>query len=85
MATTPPTNPELTDTGARESYEHLEQAYILEYLRSQGLTLEQVRAMPAEQAKEIMRAASLYASTQMATVEARAHLVEELHGGPRAL
>jgi hypothetical protein len=41
--------------------------------------------MPKEQAKEIMRAASLYASTQMSVVEARAHLVEELHGGPRAL
>ncbi|MEF3272979.1 MAG: hypothetical protein K6356_01040 [Chloroflexus sp.] len=85
MATTPPTNPELVDTGAREGYEHLEQAYILEYLRSQGLTLEQVHAMPADKAKEIMRAASIYASAQMAVVEARAHLVEELHGGPRAL
>lgn len=80
-----PNNDELVDAGAREGYEHLEQAYILEYLRSQGLTLDQVRAMPADQAKAIMRAASLYASTRMSVVEARAHLVEELHGGPRTV
>lgn len=85
MATTPTTRSELADTNAREGYEHLEQAYILEYLRSQGLSLEQVHTMPADRAKEIMRAASLYASAQMAMVEARAHLIEELHGGPRAL
>ncbi len=85
MATEPTVNPELVETNPRESYEHLEQAYILEYLRSQGLTLEQVRAMPPEQAKAILRAASLYASSQMTVVEARAQLVEELHGGPRAL
>ncbi|WP_322813833.1 hypothetical protein [Chloroflexus sp.] len=83
--TATPNNDELVDAGAREGYERLEQAYILEYLRSQGLTLDQVCAMPADQAKAIMRAASLYASTQMSVVEARAHLVEELHGGPRAL
>jgi hypothetical protein len=85
MVTMPEKDEELVDVGAREGYEHLEQAYILEYLHSQGLTLEQVRAMPKEQAKEIMRTASLYASTQMSVVEARAHLVEELHGGPRSL
>ncbi|RMD83458.1 MAG: hypothetical protein D6823_00085 [Chloroflexi bacterium] len=84
MATMPTTDFDLVGN-ARESYEHLEQAYIIEYLRSQGLTLEQVRSMPVEQAKEIMRAALLYASTQMSVVEARAQLVEELHGGPRAL
>lgn len=59
----------------------LEQACIAGYLRAQGLSMEQLRELPREQADEVMRAASLYASLQMSEVEAHSHLMTELHGG----
>ncbi|MCU0491288.1 MAG: hypothetical protein MUD01_06865 [Chloroflexaceae bacterium] len=63
----------------------LERAFLEEFLHSQGLSLESVATLPAAQATAIMRAASLYASGHLSEVEARFHLVEELHGGARAV
>jgi hypothetical protein len=73
------------DTGPRTSYAQLERAYIQEYLRGLGLTAEGLQALPTERARELLCAASLYASTKLSEVEARAHLVEELHGGARPI
>lgn len=58
----------------------LERAYIEDYLRRLGYSLESIKALPEEEAKQVMRAASLYASTKLSEVENRSHLVEELHG-----
>jgi len=69
------------DTGPREAYAHLERAYIEEYLRGLGLSRAALRDMPEERARELLRAASLFASVKLGEVEARAHLVDELHGG----
>lgn len=64
---------------------HLERAYIIQYLSGIGHTLESVKALPEAEAHDIMVAASLYASTHLAEVETRAHLVEEIHGGGPAI
>lgn len=73
------------DTDARYTYAHLERAYLQEYLRGLGLSLESVRELPEPRRRELLRAASLFASTKLSEVEARAHLIEELHGGPAPL
>lgn len=73
------------DTGARAAYAQLERAYMQEFLRGLGLSFESVRELPEPRAKELLRAASLFASAKLSEVEARAHLIEELHGGPAPL
>jgi hypothetical protein len=53
-----------------------------EYLAGQGYSLAQLRLLPGQRARALMREASLFASLRLSEVEARSHLVEELHGGP---
>lgn len=70
------------EQAAGGSLDSLERAYIQEYLRSQGYTLELLRQLPEDESHRLMRAASMYASARLSEVENRSHLVEELHGGP---
>ncbi|HMQ30740.1 MAG TPA: hypothetical protein PKD53_08415 [Chloroflexaceae bacterium] len=70
------------ETLARPGQAALERAYVEEYLRAHGTSLDQLTHLPGEQARALMREASLYASLRLTEVEARSHLVEELHGGP---
>lgn len=70
------------DTTARVAQAYLEWAYLEEYLKSIGYSMEQLRLMPGDRAKALMRDASLFASMRLSEVEARSHLLEELHGGP---
>ncbi|NJN16750.1 MAG: hypothetical protein HC822_10980 [Oscillochloris sp.] len=79
------TEPQTDTGGMREGYNHLERAYMQEYLRGHGFSLETLRDLPAERAKALLRDASIYASMKLSEVEARAHLVEELHGGTRSI
>lgn len=76
------TNSSTDDMSARLGQAALERAYVEEYLKGHGYSLEQLPHLPAEQAHTLMREASLYASLRLSEVEARSHLVEELHGGP---
>ncbi len=69
-------------TNARVGQAALERAYVEEYLRAHGASIETLPNLPDEQAQALMREASLYASLRLTEVEARSHLVEELHGGP---
>ncbi len=57
----------------------LEQRFRLEYLQGKGHTFESVRALPAEEAKRLLRDASIYASNKLAEVEKRARFVLDLH------
>jgi hypothetical protein len=66
-------------------HDYLERAYIEEYLRAFGYSLEAIKTLPEEDARRLMRAASLYASMKLSEVENRSHLIEELHGGPHAI
>lgn len=70
---------------ARVAQAYLEHAYFEEYLKGLGYSFKDLETLPAERAKALMRDASLFASMRMSEVEARSHLLEELHGGPAPL
>lgn len=57
----------------------LENALIEEYLKEKGYTHDDLKKLPPELAAKLMKEASRYASLKMEEVEARAHLVKELH------
>jgi hypothetical protein len=73
------------DLGVRSTYAALEQAYIEEYLRSQGASLAKLHDLPEPRRRTLMRDASAYASMKLSEVEARSHLIEEMHGGPHPM
>jgi hypothetical protein len=58
----------------------LESTFIEAYLRARGYTGQSLQAMPEEAARQLMVAASAYASARLAELEARARLVQELEG-----
>lgn len=57
----------------------LENALIEEFLKQKGYTHDDLKKLPAELVEKLMKEASQYASLKMEEVEARAHLVKELH------
>ena len=58
----------------------LERAFIEEYLKTRGHSLRSLHDLPEDQVNALLRAASLYAATKLAEVEARATYVHEIHG-----
>ena len=58
--------------------------YIEEFLRNRGHTWDSVRKLPDEAAKKIMIEASTYAAIKLCEVDARAHVVKEMHGAADA-
>jgi hypothetical protein len=70
---------------ARIAQAYLEWAYLEEYLASIGFSFQELRTLPGARARALMRDASLFASMRLSEVEARAHLIEELRGGPTPL
>ncbi|NTU84746.1 MAG: hypothetical protein HGA45_36180 [Chloroflexales bacterium] len=72
---------DLDDTTPRVAQAYLERAYLEEYLRGLGYSVDQLRTLPAALSKVLMRDASLFASMRLTEVESRSHLIEELHGG----
>lgn len=57
----------------------MEKALIKEYLNEQGYSLEKLKELPERVVKQLMKEATKYASLKMEEIEARAHLVEEIH------
>jgi hypothetical protein len=57
----------------------MEKALIEEYLMEQGYSLEKLKGLLERVAKQLMKEASRYASLKLEEIEARAHLVEEIH------
>jgi hypothetical protein len=57
----------------------LEAAFIEEYLQARGYDAQALRALTEEEAKRVMKDASMYAAMKLAEVEARAHFVHEIH------
>ena len=60
--------------------EQLEEALIEEFLKARGHDRHSVQALPEDEARELLTDASVYASSKLSEVEARAHYVHELHG-----
>ena len=57
----------------------MEKALIEEYLAEQGYSLKKLNKLPERVRKQLMKEASKYASLKLEEIEARAHLVEEIH------
>ncbi len=57
----------------------LEKTLIEAYLKGKGHTLEDLQKLPEEEAKRLMKEASIYASGKLAELEERAHFLQELH------
>ncbi len=70
------------DSTARVAQAYLEWAYLEEYLKGLGYSLDQMRTLPGALSRSLMRDASLFASMRMTEVESRSQLMEELRGGP---
>jgi hypothetical protein len=63
-----------------ESGANLERVFLEAFLRARGHTLHSVQALPADEARQLLTEASIYASAHLAEVEIRAHFLDELHG-----
>lgn len=72
---------QLPDAPAHDPHADMEQAFIREFLRDRGLLPEDLKTLPEAEARELMVEASKYASARLCEMEARAHFVEEIHGG----
>jgi hypothetical protein len=56
----------------------LERKYIQEYIESKGFSPESLSGMPKEEAQQLMREASKYASLRLAEVESRSKFRREI-------
>ena len=61
----------------------LELAFIADYLTLLGHSRDSLATLPADEADAIRKAASFYASSKLAEMEARAHYVHEIHDATR--
>lgn len=68
-------------TGVGDPLAQLERTFIDEFLRSQGVDPHTLHELPEEQARPLLKAASVYAAIKLTEVEARAHFVHEIHDG----
>ncbi len=83
MSTTIPKN---TLSGTEdEIHALLEKCLINEYLKSKGYTKESLNALPEDKAHQLMREASIYASSKLAEIEIRARFTEDLRETGRSL
>jgi hypothetical protein len=57
----------------------LELALIEEFLLSHGHVPRDVPALPEDQRRHLLEAASVYAAGRLAEIQARAHYVHEIH------
>ena len=57
----------------------LEKLLIETYLKGKGYTMEEMKSMPEEKAKQLMREACTHASGKLVEVEVKAHLIQALH------
>ena len=74
MTTTEPETPAMEDPR-----EPLGQALIEEFFRARGIDPAALHALPEAEAKRVLTEASIYASTKLAEIEARAHFVHEIN------
>lgn len=59
----------------------LEQALIRQYLQKRGYDPHQLHLLSEETRCQLLTEACLFASGKLEEVEARAHWIEDLHGG----
>lgn len=69
---------EATAPGLHGPLAALERALIDEFLKKLGHTLRSVDALPPGERNRLLRAATAFATAQLAQIEARAHFVDEI-------
>jgi hypothetical protein len=57
---------------------HLEQALIEEFLLGHGYDPHGLDRLPADEKKQLLEAASIYAAGKLAEIQSRAHYVHEM-------
>ncbi|MBM3126209.1 MAG: hypothetical protein FJZ87_14255 [Chloroflexi bacterium] len=57
----------------------LEKTLLEAYLKGKGYSLEDLKKLPEEEARQLMKEASIYASSKLAEVEIKARFVKDLH------
>ena len=62
-------------------FEQLEQALIDQFLQMRGFDHAAVERLAPAQRDALLKEASVYASSKLAEVESRSHLLREMHGG----
>jgi hypothetical protein len=67
------------DQVVEDMHAFLEKTLIETYLRGKGYTLKELKDLPEEEAKQLMKEASTYASCKLAELEDKAHFMQELH------
>jgi predicted secreted protein len=72
-------NKNKTKVSSDEIHAFLEKTLIEAYLKGKGYTLEDLKALPEAEARQLRTEASTYASNKLAEVEIKAHFVHELH------
>jgi hypothetical protein len=72
-------------TASEDPMAQLERAFIEEFLKRRGHSLADVHALPHDEATRLMKDASLYASGRLTEVESRAHYLDDMHDGLRAM
>jgi hypothetical protein len=60
--------------------EKLEKMLLEEYLEEKGYHLRDLRTLPKEQASQLMREATRYASLKLAQMESSAHFRDSIRG-----
>ena len=60
----------------------LEHTFIDEYVRARGYDPLKLAELPADVRHDLLKDASLYASTKLSEVESRSHFVHEIHEKP---
>lgn len=63
----------------------LERCLIEEYLKGKGHTRESLKRLPDDEAHQMMRDASTYASGKLSEIEIRARFTEDLHDAGHSL
>ena len=63
----------------------LEKCLIEEYLKNKGYTLESLKRMPEEEAIQLKREASIYASCKLSEIEIRARFLKGLQDAGQSL
>jgi hypothetical protein len=59
----------------------LERALIAEFVRARGYDPQKLSDLPQEERQSLLKDASVYASGKLMEIEARSHLLDELHDG----
>ncbi len=63
----------------------LERTLIDGYIRSRGSDPDRLHELDAAAREELLKQASIYASSRLAEVDARSHYIHEIHDGGPAL